>query len=458
MGPDDLNRVAKLLVDRDGIPMDAAIERLASCTVVLDCGEEVSQSPSLQAAVLTAANVACRCFHSKLVLSARDPERWALRIPWAPGASFLDALTSVSSGAVQIGSATDDCSVLLFGSGQASEGLRVTFDGWCGAVFPAGMRDRLPEREMCALAGVVAGALGVSELFMANAEVTITASRREVGLSLWCPHLPFDHPDAVGVPVEYLPSHAWCLGLGHSGQAYLWSLSMLPYSDPGSVNMILQDYDRVVTANVDTGVLTLASDVGSYKTRVAARWLEARGFRPRIVDRRFDQYTFRSSSEPGLALCAFDGTGPRHLLERAGFDCVVECGLGGRHDNFDAMLVHQFPQPAEKAEGIWSPDSLQSRHEHAEHLATNNPVYAAYGRQHVCGHVELAGKSVAVPFVGVAAGAYVISAPLRALHQGPRYQSIDLRLSCPEHIQAVSYPVDFEPMRTAYQRSLFGAH
>jgi hypothetical protein len=74
--------------------------------------------------------------------------------------------------------------------------IRVTFDGWIANVGPAATTSALPEREYCALAGVLAGAIAVSELFSSFAAISIEATRRTVGLSLWRPDLDISNPMA----------------------------------------------------------------------------------------------------------------------------------------------------------------------------------------------------------------------------------------------------------------------
>ena len=74
-------------------------------------------------------------------------------------------------------------------------------------------------------------------------------------MSLWRPDLDIDDPEALGIPVEYLPRELWVLGLGHLGNAYLWSLATLPYEDPKAVEFALFDFDKVEKDNVETGVI-----------------------------------------------------------------------------------------------------------------------------------------------------------------------------------------------------------
>src|SRR5205085_2839224 len=129
---------------------------------------------------------------------------------------------------------------LMFGNARPVKGaLRVTFDGWIAKVGPVADTPRLPEQEFCSLAAVLAAALAMSELFLAFAGISIEATRRTVGLSLWRPDLEIGAPAALGIPVEYLPRELWVLGLGHLGNAYLWALGTLPYKEPGAVEFVL---------------------------------------------------------------------------------------------------------------------------------------------------------------------------------------------------------------------------
>jgi hypothetical protein len=335
---------------------------------------------------------------------------------------------------------------VIFGTRpDAADGLQATFDGWAVAVAPANQQLRLAERDGCVLAGVTAGALVVSELFLTFGRVVPEATYRAVGLSLWRPDLAFNDAGATGPELEFLPAEFWSLGLGHLGQGYLWSLGFLPFADPPGVNLILNDFDRIVTANVETGMLTHARNVGALKTRVAAGWLRRRGFDPKLVERRFDAQYRRHDDEPRLALCGFDGPGPRDCLDITGFERVVECGLGDRFDNFHSMLMHTLPIAGTTAQELWpaATPALPGGPRFAETLARKNRIYRAYDEKHVCGAVEIAGKGVAVPFVGAVAGSLVVAETLRMLHGGESFESIDLRLASPDTLIARHAPHNY---------------
>jgi len=107
----------------------------------------------------------------------------------------------------------------------------------------------------------------------------------------------------------------------------------------------------------------------------------------------------------------------------------MESGLGGTKDNFDTISLHTLPNPRPAAE-LWpdlTPDQEARQHEDRERLARENPAYRPLANDE-CGRTELAGKSVAVPFVGATAATLVLSESIRLLHGGPAYSDIRLSL------------------------------
>ena len=131
-----------------------------------------------------------------------------------------------------------------------------------------------------------------------------------------------------------------------------------------------------------------------------------------------------------MALCGFDSNLARRDLATARFLRVMESGLGGTADNFDTISFHTLPNPC-RAEELWpdlSSEEETRQREQRERVARENPAYAQLGDDQ-CGRAELAGKSVAVPFVGTAAATLVVAETIRLLHGGPAYTDIKLVLS-----------------------------
>jgi hypothetical protein len=294
----------------------------------------MASSYTMQLAVLTAASIASRCFPGAVRIAAPQElsEAPLLVWPWL-NLTFGEAIAEILGPGAWSGSSQAPATrELVFGSAPAAKGaLRVTFDGWIAKVGPAREMARLPEREYFAVAGIFAASLALSELFLSFAGISIEATRRVVGMSLWRPDLDIGDPEALGIPVEYLPRNLWALGLGHLGNAYLWSLATLPYADPKAVECGLLDFDKVETD----------------KAHACDAWLRRRRFRTRLVERRFDA-TFRlQDKEPVLALCGFDSNSSRRALPHAQFRHVIDSGLGGMAKQ---LRHHQFshaPQPAD---------------------------------------------------------------------------------------------------------------
>lgn len=111
---------------------------------------------------------------------------------------------------------------------------------------------------------------------------------------------------------------------------------------------------------------------------------------------------------------------------------MIDAGLGGMANNFDTISFHTWPNPR-PAEELWPDLDAKEKAKLAEHLervAREHPGYAGLDGDE-CGRRELAGKSVAVPFVGTAAASLVVAEAVRLLHDGPAYFDIKLSLGNP---------------------------
>ncbi len=437
----NLSRISKLFADRDSIPTRDGLKKRQKFEVTLVCGADVAACYMLQLCVLTAAKIATRCFPDavRVVLAAQDDKTAALLWPELKDRlTFAAVLRQIvgDQNVVADRGGWPRSNTLLFGSAPETAGaLRVTFDGWVAMTGPASQVARLQERPYCSLAAVVAAALGVSELFLSFAEISLEARRRTVALSLWRPELDPANPDAIGPVVEWLPADLWVLGLGHLGNAYLWALGTLPYETPRQARLFLNDFDSVEDENIETGLLFTGADIRRTKARTCAAWLERRGFQTRLLERRFDKHFRCQRDEPTLALCGFDSNPPRRELDAVDFARVIESGLGGTSSNFDTISLHALPNPHCVHE-LWpdlSDEEEKRRVAHQESVARENKAYARSGLD-VCGRFEFAGKSIAVPFVGTVAACLVVAETLRLFHDGPAYTDIKLRLgTCETH-------------------------
>ena len=296
---DTIHRTAKLLFESGKArTLEEARAYLASMVLQVAVGPDIGRDLAAQAALLTAVNAGARAFLGGVhVVLDGDP---VLDVPWA---ADLTAGAAVQRfGGVVVDRLDPALPTLAIGAPVEPVGsyvLYVTHHGWVGGVVqspdPRGGGGIAP-------AGIVAAALGISEVFQKELGDPVPG-RRDVGMSLWSPDLDWRSAEAIGPDLQYLPAAFWLLGLGHLGQAYAWVVGMLPYATPADVRAGLVDYDRVVAGNTATQLLVTDADIDRRKTRVVANALEGLGLDTAIVDRAFDDI-FRpephADPNPGL--------------------------------------------------------------------------------------------------------------------------------------------------------------
>lgn len=197
---------------------------------------------------------------------------------------------------------------------------------------------------------------------------------------------------------------------------------------------MLLDFDRIVNANVATGLLTTMDDVGDFKTRAVAKHMAALGYRTSIVERRFDDYLRPDGFEPTIALAGFDRPEPRRALGDK-FDFVVDTGIGGGPHDYLDVLFHTFPSEAQPrvafASSVEPSPSLPPAYELEIERRIIGGVVEGDAR---CGMVDIAGASVAASFVGAIAAAFAVAQVLVLLNEGEHFSVMDLDLRDPEHV------------------------
>ena len=437
--PDDLDRTAKILIEA-GMASDPEEARkyLEGLELQLAVGPEIARDEAAQAALATAVNAGRRAFLGGVrVYLEIDP---VLSAGWAAGHSASALVTR--HGGVVAERLDGHRPTLVVGRPREPVGtpiLHCVWRGWSGGVMQS------PQSALASdgiiPAGILAAAVGISETFQRELGAVV-AGRRDTGLSLWRPDLDWRNAEA-GPALKYLPAALWLLGLGHLGQAYAWTIGMLPYDNPSQVLLGLVDFDTVVKGNAATQLLVRADDLRRPKTRLVAAALEGLGFRTRIVERAFDD-RFRPvvnadsrRNEPTTALAGFDGPQPRRALVEAGFRRVIDAGLGAGPVEYLDMMLHTFPgaDPA----SAFPPDPRPPRRlgdayerEIARQVALGNEDSAVR-----CGMLEIAGVTVGAAFAGTVAGTLVVADVLRALHGGESYSVIGLDLRDPAGIRAV---------------------
>jgi hypothetical protein len=430
-----LHRTAKYFMDNGRASShEQAMNVLRGFGLNIELGPEVATSRDHQIALLTLVNAARRTFLAgvRVVGAPRAP----LLAPLAD-ASTIDSAVSFLGGE-SVERRVEGWPVAVIGSAQTSPCTapcwRVTWEGWRGGVVPVRDGQRLAERPCGGLAPAFAAAACAAEVFMFHAGDHVLAGRRSAGLSLWRPGADWLAQDDTEPTLAFLPSRLWLIGLGNLGQAYLWLLACLPYRDPSDLELMLQDYDRIAQSNDSTSVLTWRRSIGLMKTRAVAEWLEQKGFRTTVEERRFGEWTRRAPHEPAVALCGVDNAMARASLEEAGFGLVVETGLGAGPQAFRNFSLHTFPSSLAAAQ-IWAKDTGP-----AGPKVSEMPAYQASKHPGLdeCGLTQLASRTVGVPFVGLSTAAFAVAELLRRLHGGLALELVSGSVTALEDVETSS--------------------
>jgi hypothetical protein len=424
---DTLDRIQKLAIDTGeaATPEDAA-KIFAGYRLQLDVGSDGLVGAAAEAAFATIINSAPRAFQGGVrVRLADDPK---LKCGWVAGLQASEAV--VRYGCELVSSLSDTYPTLVLGSTKGNwptKGicLGVVHVGWAGGVTTDPDMPRTHAVDFPP-AGVLAGAVAVAEAFQ-SIRGNVRAGRRDNGLSLWRPDIPWLDPSGSGPDTAGLlaPNKLSVLGLGHLGQAYLWTLGWLPYPNPKAVEFVLQDVDFLCEGNLATSLLATRSDLGKRKTRLVAAALERRGFQTRLIERRFNDTQRVDEDDPQIALIGVDNPSTRSLLGNAGWKQVVDVGLGaGAGDYLDASL-HTFPAPRSPSD-LWG-----GRAGSFDETLLDLPAYQALERRigDRCGMIMVAGRAVGAAFVGAFASSIAVAEILRYYADDQRrFEVIDVSL------------------------------
>lgn len=425
-----LHRLAKLLMDTGEVAtITEAEEKLKRYCLGIYIQRDVIDSPAYQAALLTAVNAGRRCFLGGVfIVGDLDVP---LKISWRHFQTVAEAVQDLQGKAVD---KLDDSIPLISFSDKSPEGwegefgIKPAINGWSGGILPIQDQFDFSGEELFTPAGVLAGAIAVSEAFQFVRGDNTTIGHRSVGTSLWKPMRDTDWLKAdPGPNLSVLPQKLWLIGLGNLGQAYLWTLGFLPYKTNNQMKddviIVLQDTDYLEEANDSTSLLTDLSMIGLKKTRAMSKWCEDYGFQTSLIERKFSDDFKVNDEEPHLALCGVDNAEARSNLEKVGFKRVYEAGLGKGVEEYLCFRIHTFPS-SKLAESYWSKKSPEGD---IETLI----LQPAYQDLHIsgivdqCGLTELAGRSVGAPFVGAIASAFLIAEVLRSINGGDAIEVID---------------------------------
>ena len=444
---ESLHRLVKLAIDSGAAATVAEAEAtFHGYNLAFSLNAENVNDPHHQAALLTGIALARRVFLGTISVMGLTETPLAVPLPF--GMTLTEAVIALGGSPT---APTPGTPQITIGGPPLARSepfhVRAIFGGWRGGIVPAHSDIARDCQRAMPLAPMLSVALAVNEAFLHVQNETPAAGSRAIGLSLWDPAPACDWLATNNSEPElrYLPTRIWMLGMGHLGQAFLWGLGLLPYPDESHVKLVFQDVDVITPSSHSTSILTTSENLGQRKTRVLAAWAERRGFEVAIHERLFDASFRRQRDEPAVALCGFDNAIGRRALDEAGFDLVVEAGLGRGWRDFRSIRVHTLPG-SRRAIDIWKLDDGGETVEH-------RPAYQNMlqkGELDRCGITILAGKAVGAPFVGAVAASLGLSELLRLFHGGPLHQIVDLDLRSVEYRSVVPQILSFSHLNPGY--------
>lgn len=400
------SRITKAFADAARVGSFAEAEaRLDSIRLEVVVAADQLSTPVGQAATLTAVATARKCFGGVTVVAGED----APLIASLPLGKTLLAAVRRLGGRVAKRSSGKATHEIRVGGAPASTAWSVACWWNCWSAGTRALTDEVVGDSRLALAGTFAGALAVRQVF-ACAVAGRNLPPRDETVSLWTPWREADRADA-GPERFDVPDKLWLLGLGHLGQAFVWNLCLLGGS--GDRLAVLQDDQLVAEENEATSLLLLPGgrQLGRKKTRTAAAWLEATGWRTDVIERRHFGDIALTPDAPPYLVSGLDRVEPRLVLAKHGFPYMIDAGIGHGPGDFEGIQIRAIAK-GQSIDGLWSKPA--GTDEGRVVKLQDSPAYREL-EQHLgrCGTFEFAEASVAVPFVGAATGALVLAQIIR---------------------------------------------
>jgi len=388
---ESLNRTAKLALD-DGssATLEDAIKRFESFQVQIIVGANVASSRALQAALLTLFNAAPRTFLGGVSVAGNTDLKFDLA--WYKGQSLTQVLPLFNC---SLKNNSPDMPTIVVGEYVGPIGLFCIFLSCDGDKFIVGPdKSSQPQDESSIQVGVAAAGVALNEVFHHVYFKRALAGQRNIISSLpsfgKCHRLSDVHDDA------------WFIGLGHLGQAVLWILGLSGTQSDKKIRLRLQDNDHISLSSLSTCLLSSSGDVGKLKVDVVGGKLSQLGFACEAIANKLILDEMPEITKLQTCIVAVDNISLRRGIDKLPVERVVEAGIGDGISGFTKTQLHVFPGLRTAAD-TWSNGDKKA----AELVSIDAAAYQDILRKtkDECGTTQLAGRSIATPFVGAFVGA-----------------------------------------------------
>lgn len=404
----NIERTAIVLAEKKNISVDEAEDLLLRSTIVLEAGDEIKRSYTLQVAFLTCYNAGARIFKGGVFCEIPEDIPNLTDIIGETFNEVLDSLFSLLPNQMLSSSYPK----ILFGkSPQKVNEVEVVCSGWQGGLNFCDSEKFILNNSYTKvpLGGALASSYALFWAFNRTFSMTEDLWSESFGYSLWDNSLESDWNESKGEgPVEIrLPSKVWIVGLGHLGQAYLWILSLL--SGNKNVEMLLQDYDVLGKENLGAQLLSFAPQIGFYKTRICSEFIEKVGFKSRILEKKFNGADQQDTSlkDFEVLITGLDNLASRREINPDRFKICLDGATNGKVLNFDSFTLKNLKFSEKKPSEIWKEDnSIKGEIFH-------DNLFRMVEEKGGCGILTNIG--ISTPFVGVFGGAILVAELLKSL-------------------------------------------
>jgi molybdopterin/thiamine biosynthesis adenylyltransferase len=439
------NRAAIALAELHNIDLLEANNMINNSEVWLIAGNSIILSLTEQIAFITAVNIAKRVFRGRVIciLPEEVPNLLMLK-----SVSFKD-LVFRYGGSLTTDTPDKNEVKILFGVECYDENcLEVVAEGWRGGVNFYGQERVIFAKKdnPVSLGPIAAASLACYFAFSKIFKLTASDLLINTGISLWNINSGREwYKDSKDGPRNInIPRKIWALGLGHLGQAYLWTVGLMPISDPSKVLFLLQDDDTVENLNIGSQVLCNDSNIGFPKTRACLKFLEELNFKTQIVEKRFLPGNSEEEwlKEFPFLLNGVDNPQTRRDINRNYHKLFLDGATNGSSSLFDSFTLKNVSHIEKGPDILWPATET-------DEVVLHKNLYERYEKANMCGILTNIG--VSVPFVGLFGATFVIAELLRSLNEGTIYSIVSTRMSDLSTIDAVDGGVyDKELMRFAH--------
>jgi tRNA A37 threonylcarbamoyladenosine dehydratase len=347
--------------------------------------------------------------------------------------TFYDLISRFYGKCSENTSTSEDIKILFGKECYDSHCIEIVSSGWRGGVnFFGNDRIILPDDNTFPLGSILASSIALYYAFC-KAYNFSKRTDENIGLSLWNLSQESNWYDdkSDGPAVLNMPRTVWNLGLGHLGQAYIWTLASFNIESKNKIQFLLQDSDIVEEENLGSQILCTKNDISKYKTRPCMQFIEEMGFRTQIIEKRFELNDDKQEwmGNYPLLLNGVDNVETRKSISNKNIKLYLDGATNGSTELFDSFTMNNVFFRNEILDKIWSLT------DDGKFILHKN-LYERYEKEAQCGFLSNIG--ISTPFVGLFSAAIIISELLRSLNQGKRYSIISVQMGDLYGIEAIS--------------------